>query len=54
MRLVVDATVLNDIESIGAWIAKDNPAGVRSVLVRIVQTIGICSSSLSYPEQDTR
>ena len=39
MRLVVDATAWDDLNQIGAWIAKDNPRAARAMLERILQTI---------------
>ena len=39
MRLVVDATAWDDLNQIGAWIAKDNLRAARAMLERILQTI---------------
>ena len=39
MRVIVDAAAWDDLNTIGAWIAKDNPRAVRAVLERILHTI---------------
>ena len=39
MRLVVDTTAWNDLNEIGAWIARDNPKAARRILTTILQTI---------------
>jgi toxin ParE1/3/4 len=39
MRLVVDVTAWDDLNHIGAWIAKDNAKAARAVLQKILQTI---------------
>ena len=39
MRLVVDVAAWDDLNQIGAWIAKDNPRAARAVLEKILQTI---------------
>jgi plasmid stabilization system protein ParE len=39
MRLVVDVAAWDDLNHIGAWIAKDNPSAARAVLEKILQTI---------------
>ncbi len=39
MRLVVDATAWQDLDDIGTWIARDNPAAARHVLRKILLTI---------------
>jgi toxin ParE1/3/4 len=39
MRVVVDAKAWTDLDQIGAWIAKDNPAAARDIVRRILETI---------------
>jgi ParE toxin of type II toxin-antitoxin system, parDE len=34
-RIVVDPTAWDDLNQIGAWIAKDNPRAARAMLERI-------------------
>jgi toxin ParE1/3/4 len=39
MKVIVDAAAWDDLNQIGAWIAKDNPRAARMVLKAILRTI---------------
>jgi toxin ParE1/3/4 len=39
MRLIVDSAALADLNDIAAWIAQDQPAAARRVLIAILSTI---------------
>ena len=39
MRVIVDEAAWSDIDKIGSWIAKDNPAAARRELEKIERVI---------------
>ena len=39
MRVIIEESAVADIDGLAAWVAKDSPAGARSMTEKILETI---------------